>query len=154
MMDAIALLSDDEVLAGSTDDRINRLLLRFRDHAKEVDVKLNKHIKETDDKFKALEEKFRLQSEQTERAWELKFNKMVEKFNKSEKKQENEQVLSEFHNKKYNMIINNMSESHTGWESNIESIEKVQDFFKNDLGVPGAENMRFVNAHRMGDVKR
>ena len=86
MMDAIALLSDDEVLAGSTDDRINRLLLLFRDHAKEVDAKLTKHIKDTDEKFKALEEKFRLQSEKTERAWELKYNKMVEKFNKSEKK--------------------------------------------------------------------
>ena len=43
--------------------------------------------------------------------------------------------------------------SRTGWESNIESIEKVQNFFKKDLGVEGAENMRFVNAHRMGDRK-
>ena len=46
-----------------------------------------------------------------------------------------------------------MPENPDSWESNLESIEKVESFFKNDLGVEGVDNMRFVNAHRMGDPK-
>lgn len=151
----LAQLSNEELLAGSTDEKIDRLLLFLRDHAKDVNDKIDKHVEVTKAKFIAIEEKFRLKHETTERLWQEKYDKLVKRFNKSEMKQENEQVLTEYHIKKYNMIINRIPEdvSRSAWESNLESIEKVQNFFKNDLAVEGAENMHFVNAHRMGERK-
>ena len=60
-------------------------------------------------------------------------------------------MLTNYHNKKYNMIIVNKEESTaTAWEGNTETIDKVRDFFADELGVEGARDMPIVNAHRIG----
>ena len=75
---------------------------------------------------------------------------LLERMKNLEQKQDNEQVLSDYHNKKYNMIIVNKEESTaTAWESNVDSIDIVRDFFE-DLGVENARDIQLVNAHRMG----
>ena len=43
-----------------------------------------------------------------------------------------------------------MPEEESHWETNIESIDKVHAFFRDDLDVYNADEMHFVNAHRMG----
>ena len=109
-------------------------MLYFRDYARDNNAKLDKHIEDTTAEFNAIEEKWRLKLEKTERVWQQKFDKLVEKFDTSEKKQENEQVLTDYHSMKYNMIIHRLPEDVSGraWETNLESIEKVQEFFKHD----------------------
>ena len=134
-----ANLSDAELLAGTTEDKLNRVLLLLRDGFKDINDKVAKHIQNTEEKFDAIELK-----------WENKYKALLKRFDELENKQDNEQVLSEYHNKKYNMIIHKLPEEESHWETNIESIDKVRAFFRDDLGVYKADEMRFVNAHRMG----
>jgi len=136
MAAALLAISDDELTAGTSDERLNRLLLLVRDGFQDMKDQL---------KAANLEIK-RLSDENTKLKTDLKNLK---------NKQANEQVLSEYHSKKYNMIIHNLPEQREGqvWESNIESIEKVKAFFKDDLGVENAKDMQFMNAHRFGSPK-
>lgn len=135
----LANLSDEALLSGTTDERINRMLLLLRDGFKELNGKVDEHITKTEEKFTAVESE-----------WKQKYEKLVKRIDQLENKQDDEQVLSEYHNKKYNMIIHNLPEESGSWESNIDSIDKVHTFFRDNLGVENADNMRLVNAHRMG----
>ena len=137
-MDFLANMSNDQLIAGSTDEKINRMLLLLRDGFKDM----KSQLAAANSRITALEgENAKLKGEHA---------KLVDRINNLENKQDNEQVLSEYHNKKYNMIIHKLEEPNDAWESNIESIDKVYKFFKEDLGIDDAYNMQFVNAHRMG----
>ena len=135
----LASLSDDALLSGTTDERINRMLLLLRDGFKELHERVDEHINKTEERFIAVESEMK-----------QKYEMLAKRMHQLETKQDNEQVLSEYHTKKYNMVINNMPEESGTWESNTDSIDKVHDFFRDILGVENADNMRFVNAHRMG----
>ena len=132
----LANLNEEQLLAGTADEKINRLLLLVRDGFKDLKDQLSA----------ANVEIATLKSENVNLKTEI---------NNLKNKQANEQVLSEYHSKKYNMIIHNLPEVITGnaWESNIESIEKVYNFFSNDLKVDNARKMQLMNAHRIGNPK-
>ena len=143
--DLIADMSDEDLLAGTTDEKIDRMLLLFRDGYKDMKDKLaiaNRNIKANSDSMAAKDQVIVTLQRSNE---ELK-----SRIKNLEEKQDNEHVLSDYHNKKYNMIIVNMEEStNTAWESNVDSIDKVYDLFQ-DLGVENARSIPLVNAHRMG----
>ena len=118
MAAALLEISDEDLTAGTSDERLNRLLLLVRGGFQDLKDQL---------KAAKLEIKS-LKDENTKLKKDLKSLK---------NKQANEQVLSEYHSKKYNMIIHNLPEQREGqvWESNIDSIEKVKTFFNDDLDV-------------------
>lgn len=133
MAEALLSLTDDELIAGSSDDKIDRLLLLVRDGFKDLKDQLSAAQVE-------------ITQLKTENA------KLKKDLSDMKDKQAKEQALTEYHSKKYNMIIHNIPEENEGsaWESNIDSIEKTYQFFSNVLRVEGARDMRFMNAHRIG----
>ena len=69
-------------------------------------------------------------------------------------------LLSEHHNKKYNLINNGIAEekcfSEHGfavWESNIDTADSVRDFFADVLQVDKTRRWNYVNIHRIGMPK-
>ena len=66
-------------------------------------------------------------------------------------------LLSEHHNKKYNIIIHGIKERETFndnglavWESCIDTTDSVRDFFADVLLVDKNRRWNFVNVHRLG----
>ena len=68
-------MSDAQLLAGSTDDKIDRVLLLLRNGVAEVNSKVNKHIEETACKFEDMEKK-----------WQDKFAKQQQEFAEQQQK--------------------------------------------------------------------
>ena len=104
--DLIAEMSDEDLLAGTTDEKIDRMLLLFRDGYKDMKDKLaiaNRNIKANSDSMAA--------KDQVIAALQRSNGELKSRVNDLEEKQDNEHVLSDYHNKKYNMIIVNMEES-------------------------------------------
>ena len=69
-------------------------------------------------------------------------------------------LMTEYHNKKYNLIINGIPEKKSlnenglsVWESNIVSTDAVRNFFANVLLVDKSHRWNFVNVHRLGMPK-
>ena len=135
-------MSNEELLAGTNEDKMNRLLLFMRDGFRRVNEKVDKHIAEAKIQFEEVDRDIYALRKANEA--------LTQRLNNLENKQANDQVLSEYHSKKYNLIINNLPEVMHKWETNTESIDIVHTFFKGDLKVENADNMQFVNAHRIG----
>ena len=147
MEETILNMTEEELLTGSLETKIDRLLVLYRSNASQIREntarisavyeKVDQHVKATAVKFQDMTKKY---------------EELQKKFNNVKLEYENKQVLNEYHNKKYNLWLNNMPEVVTGsaWETNVESIDGVRKFFKDVLKVEGANNMSLANAHRVG----
>ena len=85
-------MSGEELLAGSNEDKMNRLLLLMRDVFRQVNEKVHKHIAETKIKFEKVDPDIYALGKANEA--------LTQRLNNLENKQANDQVLSEYHSKK------------------------------------------------------
>ena len=121
----VTIMTDEELLARSSDEKLDRNLILLRDNFKEIsniNEKVNNHVSSATIRFDATDK-------------EILSLKNANGMLKNElyllkNKQIIEQVINEYESKKYNLIINNLPEKSDHWETNIESIEIIHAFLK------------------------
>lgn len=137
------------------DQKLNNILetvTKSEESIQAVRTELTEYKTETNERISKLEKDVTVNRDHDERIRtlekELKTLRNEAKINK---------LLSEYHNKKYNLIINGVPEKDrfndyglAVWESNIDTTDAVRDFFADVLKVDIPRRWNFVNVHRLG----
>ena len=110
-MNDLTDMSNDQLLSGSLEDKINRSLMFLRDNAlanQALSEKLDNFIKNTTEKINKQDAAIKTIETNTNATLQL-YRKEIDDL---KNQQANDHVMSEYQSRKYNLIVHNLREDH------------------------------------------